>query len=182
VLGEFFAGKGSSMPRTRAFKSGKSQATASPPLKSKLRMSGSETLVFRASLKPRLYRAIEIAPASSLYQLAQAIIRSFDFDFDHPFGFYSNLKGNIYKSPVRYELFVDMGEDDGEARSVRRTRVTEAFPSNGIKMRLLFDYGDHWEFLVEFVERKLKEPQVKLPRVLTSVGEAPPQYADPEDE
>jgi hypothetical protein len=151
-------------------------------LKSKVRMSGSESLAFRASLKPRLYRAIEIAPTSSLYQLAQAIIRSFDFDFDHPFGFYGNLKGNIYKSPVRYELFVDMGEDDGEARSVRRTRVTEAFTSNRTKMRLLFDYGDHWEFLVELVERKPKEPQAKLPRVLTSVGKAPPQYPDPDDE
>ena len=143
-------------------------------------MSNSETLIFRASLSPKIYRAFEIADTSSLYVLAQTIVRAFDFDFDHAFGFYSKLKGNIYDSPVRYELFVDMGEGGGEARSVKRTRVIEAFPSVGTKMRFLFDYGDGWEFLVEFVKRKPKEPKVKLPRLLMSAGKAPAQYPDPE--
>ena len=145
-------------------------------------MAESETLIFRASLTPKVYRAFEIADTSSLYTLAQAIVWSFEFDFDHAFGFYSKLKGNIYDSPVRYELFVDMGESEGEARSVKRTRVAEAFPSVGTTMRFLFDYGDGWEFLVELVKRKPKEPKVKLPRLLISAGQAPAQYPDPEDE
>ena len=145
-------------------------------------MAESETLVFRASLRPKIYRDIEIAGTGSLYTLAQAIVRSFDFDFDHAFGFYSKLKGNIYDSPVRYELFVDIGEGEGDARSVKRTRIVKAFPSVGTKMRFLFDYGDEWEFLVELVERKAKEPQVKLPRLLISAGKAPAQYPDLEDE
>jgi hypothetical protein len=145
-------------------------------------MAVSETLVFRASITPQIYRAIEISDTSSLYVLAQAIVRSFDFEFDHAFGFYSKLKGNIYASPLRYELFVDMGEAEGKARSVKRTRVIEAFPSVGAKLRFLFDYGDGWEFLVELVKRKPKEPKVKLPRLLLSAGKAPSQYPDPEDE
>lgn len=145
-------------------------------------MASSETLIFRASLTLDVYRVFEIADTSSLYALAQAIVRSLDFDFDHAFGFYSRLKGNIYESPVRYELFVDMGEGEGEARSVKRTRVVEAFPSVGTKMRFLFDYGDEWEFLVELIKRKPKEPKVKLPRLLISAGKAPAQYPDPEDE
>jgi hypothetical protein len=142
----------------------------------------SETLVFRASLRPKIYRDIEIASTSSLYTLAQAIVRSFDFDFDHAFGFYNTLKGNIYDSPVRYELFVDIGEGEGDARSVKRTRVVKAFPLVGAKMRFLFDYGDEWEFLVALVERKPKDPKVKLPRLLISAGKAPAQYPDPQDE
>jgi Plasmid pRiA4b ORF-3-like protein len=145
-------------------------------------MAESETLVFRASLRPKIYRDIEIAGTGSLYTLAQAIVRSFDFDFDHAFGFYSKLKGNIYDSPVRYELFVDIGEGEGDARSVKRTRIIKAFPSIGTKMRFLFDYGDEWEFLVELVERKPKEPKVRLPRLLLSAGKAPAQYPDLEDE
>ena len=145
-------------------------------------MTEPETLVFRASLTPKIYRAFEIAGTSSLYALAQAIVRSFDFDFDHAFGFYSKLKGNIYDSPVRYELFVDIGESEGDARSVKRTRVIEAFSSVGAKMRFLFDYGDEWVFLVELVSRKPKESKVKLPRLLISAGEAPVQYPDPEDD
>ena len=145
-------------------------------------MAEPETLVFRASLRPKIYRDIEIAGTGSLYTLAQAIVRSFDFDFDHAFGFYSKLKGNIYDSPVRYELFVDIGEGEGDARSVKRTRIVKAFPSVGTKMRFLFDYGDEWEFLVELVERKPKDPKGKLPRLLISAGKAPAQYPDPEDE
>jgi hypothetical protein len=145
-------------------------------------MAESETLVFRASLSPKIYRDIEIAGTGSLYTLAQAIVRSFDFDFDHAFGFYSKLKGNVYDSPVRYELFVDLGEGEGGARSVKRTRAAAAFPSVGTKMRFLFDYGDEWVFLVELVKRKPKEPKVKLPRLAISAGKAPAQYPDPGDE
>jgi len=49
-------------------------------------------------------------------------------------------------------------------------------------MRFLFDYGDEWEFLVELINRKPKEPKAKLPRLLISAGKAPAQYLDPEDE
>ena len=146
------------------------------------RTAASETLVFRASLTSKIYRDIEITGTGSLYALAKAIVRSFDFDFDHAFGFYSKLKGNIYDSPVRYELFADIGEGEADARSVKRTRVIEAFPSVGTKMRFLFDYGDECEFLVELVKRKPKEPKAKLPRLLISAGKAPAQYPDPEDE
>ena len=145
-------------------------------------MAASETLVFRASLTSKIYRDIEITGTGSLYALAKAIVRSFDFNFDHAFGFYSELKGNIYDSPVRYELFVDIGEGEADARSVKRTRVIKAFPSVGSKMRFLFDYGDEWEFLVELVKRKPKEPKAKLPRLLISAGTAPAQYPDPENE
>jgi hypothetical protein len=91
-------------------------------------MANTETLIFRASLAKDVYRAFEIADTSSLYALAQVIIRCFDFDFDHAFGFYSKLKGNIYDSPIRYELFVDMGEGEGEAQSVKRDACHRSIP------------------------------------------------------
>src|SRR5215472_95024 len=145
-------------------------------------MAETDTFVFRASLTPKIHRVFEIADSASLYALAQVIVRAFDFDFDHAFGFYNKLKGNIYDSPARYELFVDMGEGESDARSVKRTRVIEAFPSVGTKMRFLFDYGDEWVFLVELASRKPKEPKVTLPRLLLASGKAPAQYPDLEDE
>ena len=145
-------------------------------------MAEIESFVFRASLAPKIYRILEIAGTSSLYALAQAIVRYFEFDFDHAFGFYRKLTGNIYDSPIRYELFVDMGEGEDDARGVKRTRIARAFPSVGTKMRFLFDYGEEWLFRVELVERKPKEPKVRLPRLLISAGRAPAQYPDPGDE
>jgi hypothetical protein len=74
-----------------------------------------------------------------------------------------------------------MGEGESDARSVKRTRIIEAFPRVGTKMRFLFDYGDEWVFLVELASRKPKEPKVRLPRLLSSAGKAPAQYPDPDE-
>ena len=145
-------------------------------------MAKTEALVFRASLEARIYRDIEVAETSTLYSLAEAIVASFDFDFDHAFGFYSKLKGHFYDSPRRYELFVDMGEGEGAAQSVKRTAASEAFARVGAKMLFLFDYGDEWLFLVELIKRKPKEAKVKLPRLLVSAGEAPEQYPSFDDD
>ena len=54
-------------------------------------MAATETLVIRASLAPKIYRDLEIAATSTLHALAESIVWSFDFDFDHAFGFYSGL-------------------------------------------------------------------------------------------
>ncbi len=116
----------------------------------------------------------------NLYDLAGAIVRLFGFDFDHPFGFYSKLTGDVFGSPVKYELFADMGES--EARSVNRTRIVEAFPTVGAKMTFLFDYGDNWQFRIEAIGQNRKERAGKYPRLLKAIGEAPVQYPDPDDE
>lgn len=89
-------------------------------------MIDAETLIFSASLTPKVYRAFKIADTSSLYVLAQAVVRSFEFDFAHTFGFYSKLKGRIHDLHIWYELFVDIGEYEDEARNIKRTRVIEA--------------------------------------------------------
>jgi hypothetical protein len=113
-------------------------------------MSRMSTHTFRVRLRARDYRDIEIESTKSLYDLAAAIVQAFDFDFDHAFGFYSKLNENVFDSPVRYELFADL-EGGGEARSVKRTTVAQAFPAVGAKMQFLFDHGDDWRFQVEVI-------------------------------
>lgn len=142
-------------------------------------MAETETHVFRVSLSPKIYRDFEIISTKKLYDLAGAIVQCFGFDFDHAFGFYSLLKGNVLRSPVKYELFADMGESD--ARSVKRSRIVDAFPEVGDKMTFLFDYGDNWEFKVEVIGRSRKEAGVSYPRRIKTVGKAPEQYPDPDD-
>jgi Plasmid pRiA4b ORF-3-like protein len=143
-------------------------------------MAEAQTHVFRVSLSPKVYREFETLSAKNLYDLAGAIVRIFGFDFDHAFGFYSKLTGNVFSSPVKYELFADMGES--KARSVKRTRIVEAFPTVGAKMTFLFDYGDNWQFRIEAIGRNSKERGGKYPRLLKTIGEASEQYPDPDDE
>ncbi len=53
-------------------------------------MAEDQTHVFRASLRPKVYRDFEIPSANNLYDLGGVIVQVFGFDFDHPFGFYSS--------------------------------------------------------------------------------------------
>ena len=147
-------------------------------------MASTSTHLFRVSLQdaPTILREIEIASDKKLVDLAQAIVRAFDFEFDHAFGFYSTLRGReVMRAQPKYEVFADMGERT-DSGSVKRTRVAEAFPAVGHTMLFLFDYGDDWRFIVEVVGRGEREPKVRYPRVLRKVGRSPEQYPDWDDE
>jgi len=141
------------------------------------------THVFRVRLEPRVYRDIEIQSGKSLYDLAAAIVRTFGFDLDHAFGFFSTLDYHLFDSPIRYELFADLDPDpDSQSRSVKRTKVAEAFPEIGGKMQFLFDYGDDWRFQVEVIGLGEKAAKARYPKVLAEVGKASPQYPDPDED
>ena len=147
-------------------------------------MAEAATHIFRVSLKDRrsVRRDIEIESAKTLADLAKAIVQAFDFDFDHAFGFYPETKGRaVMRGRPAYELFADM-DAATEARSVRKTKVAQAFTEVGQAMIFLFDYGDEWLFRVELTAVGRKEAKARYPRVLARAGASPVQYPDPDDE
>ncbi len=80
-----------------------------------------------------------------------------------------------------YELFADMGEAT-ETRSVKKTKVAEAFIEVGRAMTFLFDYGDEWLFRVELTAMGRKVAKARYPKVLAKAGPPPVQYPDPDDD
>jgi hypothetical protein len=147
-------------------------------------MSEAGTHIVRAALQdePAIYREIEVESRTTLSDLAEAIVHTFDFEFDHAFGFYSKLTGReVMRSQPKYELFADMGEQTN-AKSVRKTRVADAFPDVGHTMLFMFDYGDDWRFVVEVIGRGQKEAKTRYPKVLKKVGQAPEQYGTWEED
>jgi hypothetical protein len=142
------------------------------------------TLTFRATApgRPTAYRDIELDSRKSLSDLAAAIVASFNFDFDHAFGFYTGRTDRTRMSALpKYELFVDMGEGSDGALSVERTKASTAFPKIGHALTFLFDYGDNWEFKVELRGTGAKAAGVRYPRTVASHGKAPEQYPDEDD-
>jgi hypothetical protein len=94
-------------------------------------MAGTDTFIFRAALQgsAAVYRDIELDPAKSLYVLAEAIVSSFNFDFDHAFGFYAGLTpAKMHKTFPKYELFADMGDADPGVLGVKRPECRRPFP------------------------------------------------------
>ncbi|MCD6578384.1 hypothetical protein J7L48_02815 [bacterium] len=128
------------------------------------------------------YRTLAISGESTLYDLAEIITDSYDFDFDHSFGFYDNIR-SWTKSIVGYELFADVGQGS-KFKSVKRAKVNRIFNNIKKKMLFLFDYGDEWHFVVELRGIELPKENTRYPLVIESFGEASPQYEqmDEEDE
>lgn len=138
-------------------------------------------LVFEVSMderrdKDHCIREISILGSQSLYNFAEAIVKSFDFYFDHCFGFYDNLKSHT-RSKVGYELFPDIGEEPFRgSKGVKKTKVSEAFRNIGDKMLFFFDYGDSWHFIVELKELREAAVGSLFPVLSNSIGEPPLQY------
>lgn len=146
-----------------------------------------KTCIFSTHLfrDKKISRDVEIAESASLYKLAEAIIGAYDFDFDHAFGFFSTVGERYFDSEKKYELFADL-EDEGieptGAESVKKTKIGEVWKTIGDKMLFLFDYGDEWLFVVELAALGATELKTKYPRVIKSIGKAPEQYPDYDEE
>ncbi len=141
------------------------------------------TFIFKVNVlrAKKIVREIEVLENINLYKLAEAIVGAFGFDFDHAFGFFSEITNDwqLNKSEKMYELFADM-EDQGieptGAESVEKTKISEVWQNIGDKMMMLFDYGDDWRFVVELIGFGEKQPKIKYPRVIKTLGPAPEQY------
>ena len=98
-------------------------------------------------------RRIQISGQATLYKFAQTIVKAFGFYFDHCFGFYDTLDINRKAKKV-YEYFLDVGEEASVpwAKSVKRSKVCDAFQFVQEKLIFLFDYGDGWQFFVQLAE------------------------------
>ncbi|MCX6641222.1 MAG: hypothetical protein NTW14_12225 [bacterium] len=134
---------------------------------------------YNGRTKGNPYRVIAMLEPESLYQLAEIIVESFNFDFDHAFGFYDDLT-NPYQAKEGYELFADLHEES-KYRCTRSANFARVFDDPGKNMLFLFDYGDEWRFQVELQNIQAAKRGARYPQIIESVGEAPSQY-DYEDE
>lgn len=125
------------------------------------------------------FRVLAIPENYTLYRLAASILDSFEFDFDHPFGFYDNIE-KWTQSKEGYELFADIGEES-EFKGVKKTKISKVFNQIGKKMLFLFDYGDEWNFITELQGIEPQKEKLKYPFIMESFGEAPPQYGEEEE-
>lgn len=124
-------------------------------------------------------RDIAIRASGSLYTLAEAVIDSFNFDFDHCFGFFStDFKYPFYHDAKRrYELFTDIPDvEPTGADSVEKTAIGEVWQKKGDTMVMLFDYGDEWWFTVKLLAIEQLKRRKKYPYVVKKKGVSPRQY------
>lgn len=125
------------------------------------------------------WRDIAMESSSSLYALAESIIDSFKFDFDHCFGFFStDFKYPFYHdAKQQYELFTDIPDvEPTGAGSVEKTAISKLWQGQGDRMIMLFDYGDMWWFTVELKNIEKTRKNKRYPYVIKKEGISPQQY------
>ena len=127
------------------------------------------------TIKGNAYRVLSIPTEKTLDKLAEAILDSFDFDMDHMYGFYDNIK--MWSRST--ESYTMDDESENPTRLVTDTLIGEVFQKPKKKLLFLFDYGDEWKFVVELVKEIEADGKTKLStQVIESKGDAPPQYPD----
>ncbi len=67
-------------------------------------------------------------------------------------------------------------------RDVRRVTIEELGLKVGKQFMYLFDYGDEWRFKLKVAAINPDAPDADYPRIVQSVGEAPPQYPSWEED
>ncbi|MRN54723.1 hypothetical protein [Paenibacillus monticola] len=69
---------------------------------------------------------------------------------------------------------------------MKRAKINKVFHTPKQKLLLLFDYGDEWRIIVQYLGDAEVQPNEKLPLIMESKGEATDQYGgfeeDEEDE
>jgi hypothetical protein len=125
------------------------------------------------------YRIIAVPERFTLCEFAEAINESFNFDFDHLFAFYDNLK-KPYASKRIYAFKNQDYYDKQDLGDVEKARLEDVFPRKGKTWLYIFDFGTEWHFWISLVDKLDADAEIKYPEVIETFGKAPSQYDDDE--
>lgn len=131
-------------------------------------------MIFNVYFTTKIYRKIAISSDSTLEELHWIIQEAFDFDNDHLYSFFMAGKPWSHKA-------INCPEGS-EGPFTDEVTLGELKLKPGKKILYLFDYGDEWRFNVILKNVDPIEKPMKSPIILESVGEAPQQYPDFDDE
>lgn len=118
------------------------------------------------------YRHIEMSANSTLEDLHNAIQWAFDFDNDHAYAFF--MDNDAWSNNGYYCDGIDEHSPlAGEHTLFEVLEEKKPF-------LYLFDFGDEWRFQCRLLS--VKEKECKEATIVRSVGQAPEQYPDYDDE
>lgn len=137
------------------------------------------TYIFKVKLKynKRTYREIEILANQTLDDLHYAIFDAFDFEEMHLYSFF--MSGKVWDNNSEYCL---PNPEMRMGKSSKNVKIQNLDLEPRQKFLYLFDYGDSWEFEVEFLGNEEAKKGIKYPRVIKKSGDSPEQYPDYEEE
>jgi len=158
-----------------------------------------KTFTFKVKLKhdKRVWRRVEILGSQTLDDLHGVIQEAYGFDDDHLYSYFMSGKAWDHsdfeyhhpdaapQTPVEERMRTMMSKIRGTYPEPRLPATKMSIQSLNLKPKqrflYLFDYGDEWQFEVEFIEEGTSEGR-HYPRIIDLKGESPQQYADYDEE
>ncbi len=108
---------------------------------------------------------IEVRENFTLRELHKFIQKIVDFDDDH-----------------LYEFYLGRNAQNRAYAVSKSTELNQIYPSDGLKLYYLFDFGDCWLFEIrKSRKKKVAVSSKKYPVVIESLGANPEQYPEYED-
>ncbi len=139
-----------------------------------------KSYVISASLGTGCYRHIKIDADSVLCDLSSAILDAFEFDDDHMHAFFMDNRAWSQNPEACYWSDPDDEMDDNVNPTTDEVSLRDLQLAVGQKFLYVFDFGDEWRFSCRVL--KILDEQTKEPQVVRSVGDAPEQYPDFDEE
>lgn len=129
-------------------------------------------------------RRLGIRSDQTLVDLHYALQGAFGWDDDHLYAFWPGDEfwprgGTEYVHPfsLGYEPLAGCFEGPAPRKRTADTRLDHLRLRRGQKLAYLSDFGDEWRVQLMLSDIRADDGE-RGPRVLDSVGEAPPQYPD----
>jgi hypothetical protein len=134
-------------------------------------------------------RTIAVRVDQTLAVLHDALRAAFDWDDDHLYAFWLGGKfwareGTEYVHPFALEFDPFAGWDLPMGAPIRESaeqRLDRLGLIKGQRIAYVFDFGDEWRVRLTLREI-VADDAGEYPRILESVGDAPPQYPDYEED
>lgn len=118
------------------------------------------------------YRTLLVPVNLSIYQMAMAVLNSFNFDNENFYSFYTKKETT---GKAAFEKSMEKLPTP-KAKDVKRNQVDKLFKSVGNIWYMLFDYDDCWWFSIELIKIDYSMPVGKYPRVIDSQFDNPIQF------
>lgn len=132
-----------------------------------------KTYIISVSLKKGCYRHIKISSKATLFDLHEEIIDAFEFYDDHAHAFFMDNKA--WSSYDAY--YADFTENEDQFTS--EYEIGDVLEEKQ-KFKYIFDFGDEWLFQCNVL--RVEDKPCEYAEVIRSVGEAPEQYGDFDEE
>jgi hypothetical protein len=119
------------------------------------------------------YRVIAIHSSDTMEDLHLAIQDAFDFGNDHLYLFSMDMRGYHSSHVIDCPMAYDEGNEFADEVTIGSLPW---IPKH--KFLYIFDFGDNWEFVCKLQKIDTSEDPLQEYKIVETVGEAPKQYED----